>query len=121
MEARDHRVVWEDHRARQWEHEHRSWQQRGGYHGYRIPHERYVAYFGRPHRFRMHTLPVVVYQGHPRFRCNGFWFTVIDPWPEYWAADWYSTDDVYIEYVHDGYYMYNARHPGVAIAIDVAL
>jgi len=26
-----------------------------------------------------------------------------------------------VDYVNDGYYMYNRRHPGVAIAINVSL
>jgi hypothetical protein len=45
---------------------------------------------------------------------------MVDPWPEYWARTWYETDDVYVDYVNDGYYMYNRRHPGVAIAVNVA-
>jgi hypothetical protein len=27
---------------------------------------------------------------------------------------------VYVDYVGDGYYMYNRRHPGVAIALNVS-
>ncbi len=117
----EQRVVWQQRRAQDWKYEHRGWQQRGGYRGYRIPHDRFIVYFGREHRFRLHTLPVVVVAGHPRFRCHGFWFTLVDPWPEYWSVNWYETDDVYVEYVHDGYYMYNSRHPGVAIAVSVSL
>jgi hypothetical protein len=26
-----------------------------------------------------------------------------------------------VEYANDGYYMYNARHPGVGIAINISL
>ena len=118
---REQRVVWQQHRARQWQREHRTWQQRGGYRGYRIPHDRFAVYFGREHRFRVHTLPIVVFEGRPRFQCHGFWFTLIDPWPEYWSANWYETDDVYVDYVHDGYYMYNSRHPGVAIAVNISM
>jgi hypothetical protein len=59
--------------------------------------------------------------GYPRFQYGGFWFSMVDPWPEYWAHNWYETDDVYVDYVNDGYYMYNRRHPGVAIAINVSL
>jgi hypothetical protein len=36
--------------------------------------------------------------GYPRFLYGGFWFSLVDPWPEYWAEDWYETDDVYIAY-----------------------
>jgi hypothetical protein len=117
----EHRVVWQERRAHQWASEHRSWQQRGGYRGYRIPHDRYIVYFGPEHRFRVHTLPLLVVEDHPRFQYRGCWFTLVDPWPEYWSPSWYETDDVYVKYVHDGYYMYNVRHPRVGIAISVSL
>jgi hypothetical protein len=123
-EHEDHsrrREVWEGHRAHHWEHEHHSWRERGGYRGYRIPENHFRAHFGRGHWFRVHTVPVVIVAGHPRFQYGGFWFSMVDPWPEYWAPTWYETDEVYVDYVNDGYYMYNRRHPGVAIAINVSL
>lgn len=115
------REAWEGHRAKHWEHEHHSWHERGGYHGYRIPEARFHEHFGRGRWFRVHSAPVLVVGGYPRFQYGGFWFSVVDPWPEYWARTWYETDDVYVDYVNDGYYMYNRRHPGVAIAINVSL
>lgn len=114
-------VVWVDHRATHWEHEHRGWQQRGGYHGYRVPRDRYVVYFGREHRFRVHSYPVVIVQGRPRFHYHDCWVTMVDPWPESWSERWYETDDVYVAEARDGYYLYNARHPGVAIAVNISL
>jgi hypothetical protein len=36
-------------------------------------------------------------------------------------VNWYETDDVYVAYVDGGYYMYNSRHPGVAIAVSISL
>ena len=117
---REHRVVWQERRARHWAHEHRGWYQRGGYHGYRVPHERYRVWFGPAHRFRVHALPVLVVAGHPRFHYHGYWVTMVDPWPEYWAVNWYETDDVYVAYVNDGYYLYNVRHPGVAVAVNIS-
>ena len=33
----------------------------------------------------------------------------------------YETDDVYVVYANNGYYMYNQRYPGVGIAISVSL
>jgi len=114
------RDVWRDHRAQHWEHEHHSWRERGGYRGYRIPEDRFRAHFGRGHWFRVYGAPIMVVEGHPRFQYGGFWFGVVDPVPEYWASNWYETDDVYVDYVNDGYYMYNRRHPGVAIAVNVS-
>jgi hypothetical protein len=59
--------------------------------------------------------------GHRRFQYGGYWFGLIDPWPEYWAADWYDNDDMYVDYYGDGYYLYNRRYPGDRIAISFYL
>ena len=114
------RDVWQDHRATNWKHEHHGWHERGGYRGYRIPDDRFHANFGRGHWFRVRSNPIIVVGGYPRFQYGGFWFSVVDPWPEYWSRTWYDTDDVYVDYVNDGYYMYNRRHPGVGIAVNVS-
>lgn len=115
------KFYWGDHRAREWAHEHRTWKMRGGYRGYMVPRERFVVVFGPRHVFRVHRYPVVIVAGRPRFHYNGFYVTVVDPWPEYWAPDWYETDDVYVDYVDDGYYLFNRRHPGVSIAVNISL
>jgi hypothetical protein len=112
-------AVWQEHRAHNWQSEHRDWRQRGGYNGYRIPDDRYRGNFGPDHAFRIYSYPVEVYGGYPRFQYGGFWFGLMDPWPEYWSDDWYDTDDVYIDYSGDGYYMYNRRYPRDRIAITV--
>ncbi len=114
------RDVWQDHRAKHWQGEHRGWRERGGYHGYRIPEDRFRAHFGRAHCFRVHRNPIIVVDGYPRFQYVGFWFSLVDPWPEYWSRTWYETDDVYVDYVNDGYYLYNRRDPKVAIAVNVS-
>jgi hypothetical protein len=114
------RDIWQMHRARDWKHEHHSWRERGGYHGYRIPDDRFHAHFGRGHWFRVHSVPVIVVDGRPRFQYAGFWFTIVEPWPEYWAPTWYESDDVYVDYVNDGYYLCNRRHPGVTVAVNVS-
>jgi hypothetical protein len=113
--------IWQRQRAHDWQREHRPWHERGGYHGYRIPDDRFRAHFGRGHWFRVHDVPVVVVEGSPRFEFGGFWFGVVDPCPETWSPVWYRTDDVYVDYVNDGYYMFNRQHPGVAIAVNVSL
>jgi len=59
--------------------------------------------------------------GYPRFQYGGFWFSLVDPWPQSWANDWYENDDVYIEYSNGGYYLYNRSYPGYAIAVNVYL
>lgn len=115
----ERRAVWQEHRAHNWKSEHRNWQERGGYNGYRIPESRYRGHFGPSHAFRLHRFPVAVVGGYPRFQYGGFWFGVVDPWPEYWSDDWYDNDDVYIDYSGDGYYLYNRRYPGDRIAITV--
>ena len=113
--------TWKDHRARNWRSDHRNWQQRGGYNGYRIPQDRYRAYFGPQHWFRISGLPLAAYGGYPRFQYEGYWVTLQDPWPENWSNNWYDNDDVSIDYRNDGYYMYNRRHPDVAIAISISM
>lgn len=86
--------AWQDHRANNWQSDHRSWQQRGGYNGYRIPEARYGGFFGASHGFRIGGLPFMVVGGFPRFQYEGYWFSLVDPWPGDWSDDWYDTDDV---------------------------
>lgn len=117
----NHQTVWQAHRAGNWQAEHRTWQDRGGYQGYRIPEARYRRHFGSSFGFRMFSFPLVVVGGFPRFQYEGFWFSVIDPWPEYWSIDWYGEDDLYIEYSGDGYYLHNRSHPMDRIAISVQI
>jgi hypothetical protein len=81
----------------------------------RIPDARFHSNFGRDHYFRIGT-PVMV-SGYSRFQYGGFWFGFVEPWP----SGWYYTDDVYIDYVDDGYYMYNPYYPGTRFAISVVI
>jgi hypothetical protein len=111
--------AWDGHRSQHWDTEHRRWQQRGGYHGYRIPDERFRGYFGSDHGFRIYGLPFLVVGGYPRFRYGGYWLSLVDPWPEYWGNDWYENDDVYVAY-DNGYYLFNRRYPGTGIAISIS-
>ncbi len=55
--------------------------------------------------------------GYSRFQYGGFWFGFVQPWP----ADWYYTDDVYIDFVDGGYYMYDPYYPGTRIEISVEM
>jgi hypothetical protein len=121
QQQRVERSAWQQHRAQDWQSDHRTWQQRGGYHGYRVPDDRFRGYFGPNHGFRINTLPFLVVGGYPRFQYDGYWISAVDPWPEYWGNDWYDTDDVYVNYADNGYYLYNRRYPtapGIAISIS---
>ena len=114
-------AAWQQHRSQNWQSDHRTWQQRGGYNGYRIPDNRYNGYFGQSHAFVIYGQPYMVVGGFPRFQYGGFWFSLVDPWPGDWSNNWYETDDVYVVYENNGYYMYNQRYPGVGIAISVSM
>jgi hypothetical protein len=113
--------AWQEHRSRSWNSDHRTWQQRGGYNGYRIPDDRFHGYFGQDHGFRINGLPFLVVGGYPRFQYEGYWFSMVDPWPEYWSNDWYDTDDVYVTYVDNGYYLFDRRYPNTGIAISISM
>jgi hypothetical protein len=113
--------AWQQHSASNWQSDHRTWQQRGGYHGYRIPDARFRGYFGSGHAFLIRGLPFMVVGGFPRFQYNGYWLTVVDPWPQEWGNDWYDNDQVYVDYADGGYYLYNRSYPGVGIAVSVSM
>jgi DNA polymerase III gamma/tau subunit len=81
----------------------------------RIPDDKFRAHFGQDHHFRPGR-PVIV-DNQPRFQYSGYWFDIVDPWPAGWSYD----DDCYIDYVDDGYYLFDPVHPGVRIAVTVIL
>ena len=107
-------------RAGSWDNDHRRWGQRGGYNGYRVPEDRFRLYFGINHFFRINLLPMVFVGGYPRFQYDGYAVTFVDPWPETWPPTWYETDDVYIDYTDDGYYVYDRMRPGIGIAVTIS-
>ena len=79
----------------------------------RIPDDRFRANFGSAHRFRIGSPRFV--GGYSRFQYGGFWFGFVEPWPE----GWYYTDEVYVDYVDGGYFLFNPYYPGVRIGICV--
>ena len=81
----------------------------------RISDDRFRSNFGSNHHFRIGS-PVLV-GGYSRFQYGGYWFGFTEPWP----SDWYYTDDVYVDYVDGGYYMYNPYYPGARFSITVVL
>ena len=84
-----------------------------GHHYGRIPDDRYRANFGRAHSFRM-IRPRMI-DGYQRFQYSGYWFGFNDPWP----SGWDYNDDVYVDYVGASYYLYNPRHPGIHITLNL--
>jgi hypothetical protein len=90
-------------------------EQHGTRAGGRIPDDKFRAHFGREHKFQVGH-PVIV-EGQPRFQYAGYWFVLVEPWPVEWAY----TDDVYIDYVDDEYYLFDLMRPGIRIAINVIM
>ncbi len=81
----------------------------------RIPDDRCRANFGHEHVFVI-SQPVMV-GGFSRFQYGGFWFGFVQPWP----VGWYYTDDVYVDYIDGGYYLYNPYYPDARVSISVVL
>jgi len=96
----------------------KSSQQSGRYSGRggHIPDDRFRAHFGREHMFHLDRTYIVA-GGYSRFQYGGYWFGMYDPWP----FDWYYTDDIYVDYLDGGYYLYSPMHPGIRISIGVVL
>jgi hypothetical protein len=84
-----------------------------GNHYGRIPDDRYRAHFGRDHRFRMMRPRMI--DGYNRFQYGGYWFGFNEGWP----VGWDYNDDVYVEYIGGAYYMYDLRHPGIHITLNL--
>lgn len=121
MQDREQRDYWQQRRANRFESQHQSWTQRGGYRGERIRDMDFRQHFGRQHSFRVFGLPYSQVGGEARFQYGGYWFNVMEPYPEYWGDNWYRNDDVYVDYNDGGYYLYNRRYPrrpGVAISLS---
>jgi hypothetical protein len=90
---------------------HASNQNHANYAHGRISDAHYASNFGDGHRFH-------VSEGdyrNRRFAYGGYSFGFVDPWP----IGWGYSDDVYVVYVDDGYYMYDPIHPGVRISLSI--
>jgi primosomal protein N' len=81
----------------------------------RVPDDRFLASFGHEHVFVINQ-PVIV-GGFSRFQYSGFWFGFVDPWP----VGWYYTDDVYVDFIDGGYYLYNPYYPDARVSISVVI
>jgi hypothetical protein len=83
-----------------------------------IPDPQFRAHFGQQHRFtvkRVITQTTIV-PGQTQFVYSGYTFVILDPWP----SEWLFTDDCYIDYVDDDYFLFDVFHPGLRIALFVA-
>ena len=79
----------------------------------RISDEHFRAHFGREHYFAVGRMTVVA--GHQHFAYGGYQFAIGQPWPARWAY----TDHCYIDFVEGRYFLFNARYPGVRVAVAV--
>jgi hypothetical protein len=112
--------AWPERRANHFQYERQSWQQRGGYQGIRVADDYFRDHYGSSHAFRIYGLPFLYQAGNPSFQYDGYWFTLMDPYPENWQMSWYQDDDVYIDYRGDGYYLFNRTYPGhMGIALNI--
>ena len=86
---------------------------RGGGHYGRVSDNSYRTHFGRDHSFHMGHPRMI--GGYNRFQYGGYSFGYNEEWP----AGWDYNDDVYVEYTDGNYYMYNRRHPGIHISLNM--
>jgi hypothetical protein len=84
----------------------------GGHYG-RISDDRYRASFGSGHSFRMMRPQMI--GGYNRFQYGGYWFGYNQEWP----SGWDYNDGFYVEYIDGAYYMFNMRHPGFRLTLNL--
>ena len=85
--------------------------------GGHIPDPQFKANFGRQHAFpakRVITTTTIV-PNQTRFVVSGFTFVFLGPWP----PEWLFTDDCFIDFVDDEYFLFDVLHPGVRVALLV--
>ena len=83
----------------------------------RIPRDQFKAHFGQPHRFAAKQLITTtrIIPNQTRFVYFGYTFIFVDPWP----TDWLLTDDCYIDYIDDQYFLFDVFHPGIRVALII--
>ncbi len=81
----------------------------------KIPDEKFRSSFGRQHTFKVQRTQVINV-AQPVIVYGGYNFQLVEAWP----ADWGFDDDCYVDYVDGQYFLFNAFHPGVRIAVFVA-
>lgn len=81
----------------------------------RIPDDRFRSNFGSEHVFAIGSPQIE--GGYSRFQYGGYNFGFVEAWP----SEWYYTDNVYVDFVDGGYYLYNPYYPGSRVMISVVL
>jgi flagellar motor protein MotB len=100
-----------DQRMERNEHEHPM----AGKQGKHIPDDKFRAHFGHQHTFKVQRTQVINV-AQPVIVYGGYNFQLVEAWP----VDWGFDDDCYIDYVDGEYFLFNAFHPGIRIAVFVA-
>jgi hypothetical protein len=85
----------------------------GASHYGRISDASYRSHFGRGHSFHMGRPQMI--EGYNRFQYGGYWFGFNEGWP----VGWDYNDDFYVEYIDGVYYMFNLRHPGFRLTLNI--
>lgn len=85
--------------------------------GAHIPDAKFKASFGRPHSFTINRVitQTTIVPRQTQFIFSGYTFVFLDPWPSAWLL----TDDCYIDYVDDEYFLFDVVHPGIRVALFV--
>jgi hypothetical protein len=84
----------------------------GGNYG-RISNANYSSHFGQGHSFHMGRPQFS--GGYNRFQYGGYWFGFNQGWP----VGWNYGDDCYVEYIDGAYYMFDVRHPGFRLTLNI--
>jgi len=82
-----------------------------------IPDPQFKANFGKQHRFAVNRVitTTTIVPNQTQLVSAGYTFIFLDPWP----ADWLFTDECYIDYVDEEYFLFDVFHPGVRVALFV--
>jgi hypothetical protein len=82
-----------------------------------VPDPQFKAHFGKQHTFTVNRVvtTTTIMPNQTQFVYAGYTFIFLDPWPE----DWLFTDDCYIDYVDDEYFLFDMFHPGIRVALFV--
>ena len=72
------------------------------------------THLGREHRFAPGRMQV--YEGRPSFSYSGYVFELVDVWPTDWA---YDSDDYYVDYFDDEYWLCSFSHPDIRLELII--